>query len=195
MTFMQQWGGVLVFALFVALSILGALANGWWRRYQRRIAHAVETGATADKMGYAFVDSAVASLATVLHFPVGVVQASALVSETKLPMFWTQTGEHEWSQPVAKGDPIKGAIAIVEAAPGGSQLALVRGSDSIGLPISDKTWAKFRRVVAKTATERGIAVREEQGTALVRVPRQDITGMAPGVVANIPHFWERPAPK
>lgn len=81
MTFMQQWGGVLVFGLFVALSVLGALVNGWWRRYQRRIAHAVETGATGDEMGYASVDRGVASLATVLRIPVGVVQAAAPVSD------------------------------------------------------------------------------------------------------------------
>ncbi len=192
MTFWQQWGGYFVFALFIAVSILGALANGWWRRYQRRVAKAVETGATVDKMGYGFIDRGIDSLAMVLRLPVGVEQAAELVNATKLPMFWKQTGDLEWSEPVAKGDPIKGAIFVAEAAADGSQLALVRGRDSIGMPMSDKAWAKIRRVVAKTATDRGIGAHEEQGTALVRVPRVDTTGMAPAMVANTPHFWERP---
>ena len=188
----MSWQGVLVTLAFVALLVIGFLARRWSRNLARKAEENFRTGMTADRAGIAFVDKKVAGLATVAHFDASVATVAPALAGIKLPMFWKHPEPTVWLIEIAAGDPTPSTLAVLEPDGSGSRLALVRSSDGAGIPMDDATWRKLRTRAVEAARAAGITVSEHQGPDLVRTPRVDTTGMAPGVAANAPHFFERP---
>jgi hypothetical protein len=188
----QQYQGFFLVALFPLIVILGALLRRRVRRYQNELMDNSAKGLVWGNSGNPVVDKIVAALSTVVHFSASVVQVSALLSATKLPFFWQQTGPNEWSMPIGKGSPIMGTIVRLEADGAGSRLALVRAPEILTIPGSDSDWRKFRRMSIKAAEAAGIESREDLGVLLVRTPQTDHTGLTPGEAAIALHYWEPP---
>ncbi len=191
--FWQQYQGYFVFAALIAAVILAALARRWTNNYISRAQAGAARGATFDKSGHAFIEKAIESLATVVHFDTGPAQAAALLGSAKLPMFWKRAGEYEWLIETAKGDPTPATIAVIERDDEGSRLALIRAQDMTGLTVSEPDWRKLRAVALKVAAAAGVSAFEEQGPTLVRVPQVDLTGMVPANAASALHYWQRPS--
>ena len=192
MDWWQQFQGPWLIALFPLIAILGALLRRRVRRYQNELIENSAKGKVWGNSGNPVVDKIVAALSTVVRFSASTVQVSALLSASKLPFFWRQTGPNEWSMPTAKGSPIMGTIARLEPDGAGSRLALVRAPEIITMPVSDGDWRKLRRMAVKAAQAAGIESREEVGVLLVRTPQTDHTGLTPLEASTALHYWEPP---
>jgi hypothetical protein len=188
----QQIQPYVVVGALVALVIIGIIARRWTRNFARRAQEGAARGATFDKAGHGFIDKGIASLGAVVVFPVPLDQVTPLLSGMKLPMFWKADGDQRWIVTGTDGTGEPGAIAVLEATETGSRLALIRGQDMTGMPMSDKDWAKLRAAAIKTAGASGVSAQEEQGPPLVRTPLTDLTGMPPAAQAQAKHAWLRP---
>ena len=134
MDWWQQFQGPWLIALFPLIAILGALLRRRVRRYQNELIDNSAKGLVWGNSGNPVVGKIVSSLSTVVHFSASTVQVAALLSASKLPFFWRQTGPSEWSMPTAKGDPIMGTIARLEPDGPGSRLVLVRAPEINTIP-------------------------------------------------------------
>ncbi len=190
MTFMQQWGGVLVFALFVAISVLGVLAKMWVRRFQNKLIADTERqmahGARGKNMDFLLHD-----MSKSVVFSVGADQATMAVTPA-IGKPWIVAGSQQWGVPVSRKDPTLGEVVVLEAIPGGSRLALVRTTDALGAPGGTTEWIFLRQAALKAALAAGIDAREEPtGLPFVRVPDRDVTGLSTAELARENFSWQR----
>jgi hypothetical protein len=188
---MDVWG-YLAAAGLIALIALGLLARRWSRNFARKAQENLQTGRTADQAGFAFVDKAVAELAVVAHFDADLATVAAALAGIKPPLGWKHPSAEQWMTPMSAADPTPGALAILEPDGAGTRFALARGQSYAGLPTSDKEWKKLRTRAIEAARSAGITTTEQAGPALVRTPLVDVTGIHPGVAANLPHAYDRP---
>ena len=189
MTFMQQWGGVLVVALFVAILVAGAFLRRWLRGLQNKM-----IDGNRQRMAYGasgpVADVKLQEVAKVVVFSAPAYQvASALAPEFKKP--WLASGPLRWGIPVSKKNPALSEIAVLEDVPGGSRLALVQTIDQMGVP-SGFQWMILRITMVKAAKTAGIEAREEDsGASFVRVPDRDTTGLSTDQLVQMRFTWQR----
>lgn len=187
---MDVWGWLGAAGLIV-LIVLGLIGRGWSRRLARKAQANLQSGLTADRAGIAVVDRAVAELALVARFDADLPTVATALSGIKMPMLWQHPTPDQWMTPTSAIDPTPSALAILEPDGTGTRLALVRSQAYAGMPTGDGQWKKLRTNAIRAAQAAGITTTEQRGPALVRTPLVDITGVAPGVAANLPHAYLR----
>jgi hypothetical protein len=190
MTFMQQWGGVLVVAAFVAISILGILAKRWTNRFTNKMIANTQKqsayGARGKNMDFLLQD-----MTKGIVFAAGADQVAAVVTPA-IGKPWIVSGPQQWAIPVSKKDPALAQIVVLEPTPGGSRLALVRAADVLGVPEGTTEWVFLRQAALKAALAAGIDAREEpSGQPFVRVPDRDVTGLSTAELARVSFSWQR----
>ena len=189
MTFMQQWGGVLVVALFLAITIGGAFLRRWLRRFQNNL-----IDGNQQRMAYGasgpMLDTKLQEVAKVVVFSAPAYQvATALAPQFTKP--WIASGPLRWGIPVSKKNPALSEIAVVEDTAGGSRLALVQTVDELGMPSSFQ-WTILRITMVKAAKTAGIEAREEvSGARFVRTPDRDTTGLSRDELVRMRFTWRR----
>ena len=189
MTFMQQWGGVLVVALFVTIAIGGGFLRAWLRRFQNKL-----IDGNQQRMAYGasgpVVDVKLQELAKAVAFSAPAHQVAAVLA----PRFdkpWVESGPLRWGIPVSKKDPTLSEIAVLEDVPGGSRLGLAQTVDQLGVPSSFQ-WTIVRVTMLKAAKAAGIEAREEDtGSTFVRVPDRDTTGLSTAELIRERFTWQR----
>ncbi|MCD4523608.1 hypothetical protein [Nocardioides sp. cx-173] len=184
MSWWQEYQGFLVVGAFVALLYLRARVRRWQRRNVERAAQNAAAGVTWDQTGDPVIEKALDSLATVVHLPVDLERAVALLDGVKTGLWWKRRGPAElYAEP--------NTVAVLEPDGDGTRLALTKADDRGGIPPSEPDWRKLRRRVVAAAQQAGIEASEVPGPRLVRTPVSDLTGLSPAEAAQRAHLWRR----
>ena len=180
----QEYQGLFVLGAFVVVLYVGARVRRWQRRRTDEAIDNAVAGVTWDQLDSPVVAKALASLATVVHLPVGLDRASEVLDGVKPGIWWSRAEPHE-----LRID--EETVAVLEPDGEGTRLALLRAKDSGGIPSTEGDWRRLRRKVVAAAQAAGIDAREAPGPRLVRTPLVDLGGLSPAEAAVRPHSFRR----
>ncbi|MGI9822896.1 hypothetical protein [Agromyces sp. Marseille-Q5079] len=191
MSWLQENQGFLVIGVIAVLVVVAGFARRRRRDREDRAADGAAAGRTWQDGPDAAVQKTLASLATVVRFPIDVDAASSVLGGARLPRFWAHDDPLEWTIRFAPGEVVPSTLARLEADPDGSRLSLVRAAEIGGVPASEADWRKLRRMAVAAARAADVGATEEVGAAFVRVPTSEVAGMPSEQAALTPYLWVR----